>query len=180
VCKDTEAPGRESGPPPHCFVNMVSEQKNLKQLIADSPQSAHTFRTLKDTFSSQKLCRKQRPAFLPLLVLLQLRRPPLAPVLSSRVLARGCGAGFFCVGHFRQKISFSPHVQYEQPYHSGMRTEDVPIFGCFPAILVRSRSDVVLCHLLGLKERFRCAEGKGTPLFSLKCYAALPPPFLIK
>lgn len=59
---------------------------------------------------------------------------------------------FLCKRGIRRKVLSSPHVQSEQSYHNG--TEDVPVFSCFPAILARSRSDLVLWHLLGLTVMF--------------------------
>lgn len=63
-------------------------RKNWSNL-ADSPQSAHTFRTLKHTFSSHNLCKKQRLTFLALLV--RAAAAPFPPCTHAERQSLGSG-----------------------------------------------------------------------------------------
>lgn len=135
----------------------IQSQKKMKQLIAESPQFAYTFRTLNDMFSSHKLSKKQCPICLFLLV--QAAAVPFSPHTCAKWLRHWLPLQR---GFQTQDLVLSPCPTWAVS-PQWCADKDIPVSGCFPTMLVRNRSHLVLCHLLGLPEQFWYSIFRNSP-----------------
>lgn len=138
--------GARHSSPLLCEYGLRKTQSNL----ADSPQSASNFRTLKHLFSSHRLFVKNNAwPFLLFSLGCSCALLPLRPCQAAQPRHRAVAAASLARGTAGTSL-FSPHLQPEQPYCGGRGCPDIWLFSC------TFSKEPGPSSLLGCIERFCC------------------------